>query len=369
MSSKAGRELQEAIGPTDSARHRQSFHRRLLDGAFRTAPTVGRQELVLAGIVFFITFLVYVLTLSPTVTAEDSGELIAASYLGGVAHPPGFPLWCILTKPFLWIPIGDVAWRANLASAFFGSATAAGVFVLALRWGASRMCGMVAALALAFSQRFWSQCVITEVYALNAVLLVTVLLCVEAFRRPLWKVDDTEDRQTTDARKRKSLLVLGFISGLSLTNHYMLMMLAGPGIAALLVPEWKWLRKEWRWLLGAAGLGCAGLLVYLQLPIAASRNTFMNWGNPSTWGAFWDHILRRSYRSLEFSEEVTSGTKLLFFGHAAYELWNQFTPYLLLFAPVGMVSLWRRDRSRFAGSVLVFLFNTIILIMILRFSF
>ncbi|MHC5056519.1 MAG: protein O-mannosyl-transferase family [Planctomycetota bacterium] len=369
MAGKRTPEPHQPVRTPGSGSPTRPFHRRLLDGALEIPSAIGRQELVLAGVVFAISFLVYVLTLAPTVTAEDSGELIAASYLGGVAHPPGFPLWCILTRPFLWVPIGDVAWRANLASAFFGSVTAAGAFLLALRWGASRVCGMTAALALAFSQRFWSQCVITEVYALNTALLVAILLCVETFRRPLWEVDGAVDQHATDARKRNALLLLGFVSGLSLTNHYMLMMLAPPGIAAALVPEWRWLRKEWRWLLGAAGLGVAGLLVYLRLPIAASRNTFMNWGDPSTWSAFWDHVLRRSYRSLEFSEEVTSGTKLLFFGHAAYELWNQFTPYLLLLAPVGLAALWRKDRSRFAGSVLVFLLNTVVLLMILRFSF
>ena len=44
-------------------------------------------------------------------TGEDSGELIAAAYLTGVPHPPGYPLWCLLVKPFFLIPYGDLAWR------------------------------------------------------------------------------------------------------------------------------------------------------------------------------------------------------------------------------------------------------------------
>jgi len=38
---------------------------------------------------FLITLAVYVYTLAPTVTLEDSGELAVASDYLGVPHPPG----------------------------------------------------------------------------------------------------------------------------------------------------------------------------------------------------------------------------------------------------------------------------------------
>jgi hypothetical protein len=46
---------------------------------------------------------IYCLTLAPTVTAEDSGELICAVYDRGVPHPPGYPLWTLLTGIFIRI--------------------------------------------------------------------------------------------------------------------------------------------------------------------------------------------------------------------------------------------------------------------------
>ncbi|MCL5269577.1 MAG: DUF2723 domain-containing protein, partial [bacterium] len=45
---------------------------------------------------FGIALGLYVRTMAPTVTLEDSGEFIAAAYCLGVAHPPGYPLWCLL---------------------------------------------------------------------------------------------------------------------------------------------------------------------------------------------------------------------------------------------------------------------------------
>lgn len=81
-------------------------------------------ERYLGVLVFLISFTVYLLTLCPTVYVGDSGELIAASYTLGIPHPPGYPLFCILGKIFITlIPIGSIAYRVNLLSAFFASAT------------------------------------------------------------------------------------------------------------------------------------------------------------------------------------------------------------------------------------------------------
>src|SRR5690349_13982207 len=59
----------------------------------------------------------YILTLFPTVSGGDSGELIAAVHTGSVAHPPGYPLYTLLAKLFTFIPYGSIAWRINLFSA------------------------------------------------------------------------------------------------------------------------------------------------------------------------------------------------------------------------------------------------------------
>lgn len=75
-------------------------------------------------LVFLISFTVYLMTLAPTVYVGDSGELIAASYTLGIPHPPGYPLFTILGKIFITlIPIGSIAYRVNLLSAFFASST------------------------------------------------------------------------------------------------------------------------------------------------------------------------------------------------------------------------------------------------------
>ena len=47
-----------------------------------------------------ISFGVYLYTLAPDVTLEDSGELAVGSMYAGVPHPPGYPLWTIYSWVF-----------------------------------------------------------------------------------------------------------------------------------------------------------------------------------------------------------------------------------------------------------------------------
>src|SRR5689334_4976619 len=97
-----------------------------------TAPTPNanllasdRVRLLCAAVVFAAALALYLITVAPTVTLVDSGELIVAAKSLGVAHPPGFPLYVLLTHAFTWLPFGSVAMRVNAASAVFAAAAAA----------------------------------------------------------------------------------------------------------------------------------------------------------------------------------------------------------------------------------------------------
>ena len=87
------------------------------------------KTLVAAAFVFVVALLIYGLTLAPTVTLVDSGELIVAARFLGVAHPPGFPLYLILAHLVSLLPFGSIAFRINSASAIF-AALACGILTL-----------------------------------------------------------------------------------------------------------------------------------------------------------------------------------------------------------------------------------------------
>ncbi len=313
-----------------------------------------KQDIYIALLVAAIAQIIYTITLAPTVTSEDSGEFIAAAYTFGVAHPPGFPLWCIIAKLFCMIPSSSPAWNVNLMSAIFGSLTAGLVYILCIQLSAKRLPAIGASLCLAFSRRFWSQAVIAEVYTLNTVLFCAMLICIF-----LW----------AQKKKDKYLYLASLFFGLGLTNHYMLTLLVIPPIFFYIFQRDRKIYQKLRLVGLCALIASACLLVYMYLPIAASGDPPMNWGNPSSWPSFVKHVTRTQYRTLELSAKVSGSTKLLFIGHFLVLFWTQFTPYILLpFVFLGWIYLRNLPRERLLLTGM-FLFNTFLLLLILKFTF
>lgn len=251
------------------------------EGGRRQARTAGAAALAVA----VVAFVVYAATAAPGLSWEhngaDGGDLAAAVAVWGVPHPPGYPTYVLLGR--LWstlVPLHDVAFRLNLFSAACAALTTGLVFLIILRLcrdgeqavpdRPAYVAALAGALGFAFSAVFWSQAVIAEVYALNALFVAGLLLAVLAARLDL------------------AFLVLG----LGLGNHLSLALLA-PSLA-LLAPR--------RPRLGLRSLAAllAGLAVYLYLPLAAARQPAINWGNPGTAEGLAWMLLGGPYRSYLF---------------------------------------------------------------------
>ena len=71
------------------------------------------------GLTFAVIWIVYLFTLAPEQTLEDSGELCTGSFYAGIPHPPGYPFWSIYAG--LWtviLPFSNVAWRVEVGESF-----------------------------------------------------------------------------------------------------------------------------------------------------------------------------------------------------------------------------------------------------------
>src|SRR5215510_12533125 len=112
-----------ARGVTKGAQSRKQIPRDVKSAREESAKTGSwsQGELLCAGAVFLVALVLYSWTLAPTVTPTDSGELILAAYGLGVAHPPGVPLWIMLTHLASLVPVGSVAVRINFSSAVFAA--------------------------------------------------------------------------------------------------------------------------------------------------------------------------------------------------------------------------------------------------------
>jgi len=103
------------------------------------APLFRRIDWIVLGTVFLVMWAIYLLTLAPELTLEDSGELCTGSYYAGIPHPPGYPFWAIYS--WLWtaiLPIGNVAWRVEVGESF-GIAMGCGMVALMVSRGSSML--------------------------------------------------------------------------------------------------------------------------------------------------------------------------------------------------------------------------------------
>ncbi len=399
-------------------------------------------------IVLLATLAVYYYTLAPTLTLEDSGELAVASDYLGVPHPPGYPIWTLVTWFFQWVfhwvtyhGHPNPAWSVGLASAVSGAAACALLALLISRSGAdllrsvpaltdkigfqteNRLClvaGISGGLLLAFSPVLWSQSVIVEVYSLNAMFQMLILLLIY-----MWMCRPKSDTL---------LFVAAFLFGLGLTNHQTLLFL-GLALGVAVVMKDADLFRDfaiaavllgvvfifaskgqamfaseaekaaanfdpnlWKWSAGpdtpafwvynvlflAIPIALAfvlphgktvavtillaeiGVAFYMYLPFASEQNPPMNWGYPRTWEGFMHAVTRGQYEAIA-PTDIFSEKFIQQLGAYLTDLRNQFSlPVAVLgFLPFCAwgVNLGGKRRSAFPVALGLVLVSSVLIVL------
>lgn len=163
-----------------------------------------RQHQIIGGIVAFVSFLIYFLTMAPTASFWDCGEFIAIGYGLQVSHPPGAPFYMLIGRLFsMFMSPAMAAWSINLMSVLFATATTWFTYLIIVRlieewkgrlsnWdNADKIAGfaggVIGALAFAWSDSNWFNSVEAEVYSMS--MLFTAIVIWMTFK---W-VDDVRD--------------------------------------------------------------------------------------------------------------------------------------------------------------------------------
>ena len=208
----------------------------------------GRNSILIGTFLFILSFTTYVLTLCPTVSWYDSGELISACFNLGIAHPTGYPLYTIIGRIFSLLPLGNSAFRVNIMSAFLGAMTVIVIYVImrtllvsvwkdavqkrrdreSLRFFKNEVPAVVASLTFAFSPLFWTQAIIAEVYTLHTTLIALLIFSLLRLSKSLstssHSTEDTNCPEGDIFEKRRMhryqfLFLFCFLLGLSLGHH------------------------------------------------------------------------------------------------------------------------------------------------------
>ena len=220
-------------------------------------PTL-RTDPGLAAAIGTVAFVVYLRTLLPDVGGPEDAPKF--QYLGaalGTAHPPGYPLHTLLSHLFSYLPIGTIAYRANLLSAVAGATAVSLAVLLARALGRSRLAAAFAALTVAFGSAFWGYAVFAEVYTLSASLLLAIM-----FWLVRWK----------QTRRDAHLYAAAACFALALGNH-LAIVAAAPAIALFLLATDPKRALRPRTLITAGVIVCSGFLQYLYVLIRTRQGT------------------------------------------------------------------------------------------------
>ena len=136
----------------------------------------------MASLVAGAAMSLYLATLQPDFGGpEDTPKFQFLGYVLGTAHPPGYPLYVMLSHLFVQLPIGSVAYRANLFSAVMAALSCAFAYGIARQLGARWWAAAATAIALACGASFWRSAVFAEVYGLAAALVAATILLLLAW--------------------------------------------------------------------------------------------------------------------------------------------------------------------------------------------
>lgn len=139
----------------------------------------NRRLLGLAGVLLSAAVL-YGVSLAPDVLWGDDAMFQLALASGTLTN---HPLWGLLARIFARIPMGSLAFRANLASAVYAVCALLFLYLATLEAGGEVRAAVAAGLGLAISHTFWLEAVRAEVYTLHLMIFFAGLWMLLRWRR------------------------------------------------------------------------------------------------------------------------------------------------------------------------------------------
>ncbi|NNF07276.1 MAG: DUF2723 domain-containing protein, partial [Candidatus Eisenbacteria bacterium] len=359
----------------------------------------------IAALVFLVSIAVYTITLTPTVPFWDAGEYIATSFILGIPHPPGTPLYVLIGRIFTMLPIGTVAQQVNWLSALASSITILFTYLITVKMTRSvykpeegenhkvlsYVAGIVAAFIAAFATTFWDNAIEAEVYA-GACAIMT--FCIWLIMRWQERLDEgTEDGL---------LLLITYIVGIGVGIHLQVAIAAWPAVIFVFVCRPHYL-KQWNylgWAIVTLSLGIGingltflwapfvlvvtlimwllsgrlhrlaffssvlfilGLSVHFYLMIRSNLNPVINEGAPGNWQALWEMLIRDQYKPGSPFDRKAPVWYQIDHMWLRYMMWN-FTLYgskltaliPLAIGAVGAVVQFMRDKKQSAITFALF---------------
>lgn len=319
-----------------------------------------------------IAFIIYLITIAPGVIQIDSGELAAVQATLGIAHPTGYPLFTIVGYLFLKIPLPfTIIFRANLLAALWCT-VALFLFIKStylmltnleetntrkkgkskktlktdkgITDGEEKSIGVIASvcggIVLAFSQTFWFLSTSVEVYSLQAFLFsLNIFLILRAY-------------YSTDG-KIFNWLWAAFALALGFANHMTTLLLL-PFITILFFQKEKIKTASFKKIFFMLAVFIPVLvLFYLYLPLCASGNPQINWGNPINLENILRHVSGKQYQVWLFTSLDAAEKQFKYF---LTDFSTEFAFAGMLVGILGIAAVYKISRTVFYTLLATFFF-------------
>ncbi len=293
---------------------------------------------------FVVPFGISMVTLAPSVTFFDSGEFLSATASLGSAHSPGYPLFLMYAKPFTWIPLGNIAFRINMATAFSSSLACLAVYLLTLKLLKNELpavndyyssfivksSGLAAALSFSVTPRLWLQSNHDKPYPLLAFISAVIFYLLISWR----------DHYKNGDERPAYVYVCTFLAGLSMALHQSVVLLLPAWFLLIVLVDWRMITRI-KELILATAFALLGFSVHLYLPLRALSNPLVNWGDSKTLDRFLWHFLRKGYPGEEHPRDIS----LLWAQIKAFNVPHEFTWVGAALVSFALFFLWRRQKD------------------------
>ncbi len=247
------------------------------------------------SLVFALALALYVSTSAPSLTwahsGADGGDLISAAVTNGISHPPGYPTYVTLGQLVARIPIGDVAYRFNLFSAFCmalaAAFTALSIWQLMSSSQYKELVAITASLFFVTAPMVWGQATIAEVHALNASLVACIVYLISPI------VFHSEPLSLRRWMLAAGLWGVAFGNSLTVAALTPLFIVAGWRTRHMDRMRFPSIRPIAAFLAGAS--------IYAAVPLRAVQQPPINWGNPTSFDRFLALITAQLYQGFALS--------------------------------------------------------------------
>lgn len=284
-----------------------------------------KENLNIISLIFLtgFSFISSIYFLPSTITDGDVAELVGAASSLGIAHAPGYPLFCILYKCLITLlPFGDYAYKAAVVSLFIYMFS--GLLIFKLTFIKKNFLFGFFIFTFYLSQPILlKQSTIAEVFSLHNLLVVLIFYFIFS----------------DDISLHRKFLITGFILGLGSGCQHIIIFI----IPAII---FYFLSKSPSNILTFKNISLflvfflLGFSINLYIPIRSSVEPLYDWEDPQTLDRFLYLFLRKRYGSFSLAQ----GGKLHFSLESFY---HGFMLFFYIFGVKNLIFL--------VSSILIFL--------------